>query len=80
MTPLYSVKTWDMDSHAYTPQAGLTVPSQNVPLWTLKKVLCELRSMGYSCHYRRALDGTHDDNDSYVLVARTDGEELDGIR
>jgi len=52
-TPLYSVGTWDMDEQAYTPQVGLSVPSQNVPWRTLLRVVRELRDMGYSCHYRR---------------------------
>lgn len=37
--PLYSVGTWDTDLQAYTPQDGLTVPSQNVPIGTLRRVL-----------------------------------------
>jgi hypothetical protein len=28
--PLYSIGTWDTEEQAYTPQVGLTVPSQNV--------------------------------------------------
>jgi hypothetical protein len=78
--PLYSVGTWDTDAQAYTPQAGLTVRSQNVPWRTLLEVMRQLRSMGYSAHYRRDQRGRHDNNDSYVLVERTDGELMDGKR
>lgn len=78
--PLYSVGTWDTDLQAYTPQNGLTVPSQNVPWRTLLEVLRQLRRMGYSCHRFRDADGSHDDNDLTVLVERTDGKPLDGQR
>ncbi len=70
---LYSVGTWDMDLHAFTPQAGLSVPCFNVPLWTLKRALVELRSKGYDCHRFRDPDGGHESNDYMVLVERTDG-------
>jgi hypothetical protein len=78
--PLYSIATWDTDLQAYTPQQGLTVPSQNVPLASLLAVLRQLRQMGYPCHYRRQADGDHPDNDWAVLVERTDGEPLNGQR
>lgn len=78
--PLYSVGTWDTDLQAYTPQIGLTVPSQNVNLATLREVLRQLRGMGYDCHRRRGVDGSYDDNDASVLVERTDGAALDGDR
>ncbi len=70
MTPLYTVRTWDMDEQAYTPQVGLSVPSENVPWRTLVTIYRELRSMGYSC-YREPTD--HDANDWCVLIERTDG-------
>jgi hypothetical protein len=78
--PLYSVGTWDTESQAYTPQEGLTVPSQNVPLAGLLAVLRELKTFGYSCHRYRDPDGGHDDNDTSVLVERTDGSPLEGKR
>lgn len=74
MTPLYTVRTWDTELQAYTPQENLTVPSENVPLWGLKAALSRLRLMGYGAHRRRDDDGGHDDNDWSVLVERTDGE------
>lgn len=73
MAPLYSIRTWDTDLQAYTPQVGLSVPSINVPWRTLLQVMRELRGMGYTAHYRRDQDGAHDDNDFFVLVERTDG-------
>lgn len=74
--PLYSVGTWDTDLQAFTPQDGLTVPSQNV----LLAVLRQLRKIGYSAHYQRDPEGGHDYNDPMVLVERTDGKPLDGQR
>jgi len=71
--PLYSVGTWDTDQQAYTPQVGLSVPSLNVPIGTLRQAMRELRRMGYPCHRRRDSDGSYDDNDWAVLVERTDG-------
>lgn len=80
MDGLYSIGTWDTEAQAYTPQAGLTVPSQNVPWRTMLEVLRQLRRMGYTCHRFRDADGGHYDNDPMVLVERTDGRELDGQR
>lgn len=74
MDPLYSVGTWDADAQAFTPQAGLSVSSMNVTIPILRQALRELREMGYSAHRRRNDDGTHDDNDPWVLVERTDGK------
>lgn len=72
---LYSIGTWDADLQAYTPQVGLTVPSFNIDLWTLKRAMKELRAMGYSCHrYYDPDEDNHDDNDWCVLIERTDGE------
>jgi hypothetical protein len=79
-TPLYSIGTWDTEQQAYTPQAGLTVPCVNVPWRTLLEVLRQLKSMGYSCHRFRDADGSHDENDTYVLVERTDGKPFEGSR
>lgn len=78
--PLYSIGTWDMDLQAYTPQVGLTVPCQNVPLATMRQVVRELRRMGYSCHRRMDKYGDHEDNDPSVLIERTDGKPFDGQR
>ena len=80
MIPLYSIGTWDTDEQAYTPQVGLSVPSQNVPLSVVKRVLTELREMGYSAHRFRDANGEHNNNDWSILVERTDGRELDGKR
>jgi hypothetical protein len=73
VAPLYSIGTWDTDTQAYTPQVGLTVPCLNVPWTTLLEVLRQLRQMGYSADRRRDANGEHNDNDSSVLVERTDG-------
>lgn len=65
----YSVRTWDTEADAYTPQEGMSVPSINLTsLWQLKRALQELRRGGYSCHRFRDADGGHDDNDWAVLV------------
>jgi hypothetical protein len=80
MIHLYSIATWDINEQGYTPQAGLTVPSQNVPWRTMLEVLRQLRNMGYTAHRRRDPNGEHEDNDWCVLVERTDGEPLKGER
>ncbi len=77
--PLYSIGTWDMDSQAYTPQEGLTVPCLNVPLATMRQVVRELRGMGYTCHRVRC-DGEYWNNDTAVLIERTDGKQFNGAR
>ena len=71
---LYSVGTWDTEAQAYTPQAGLSVPSLNIQWRTLLQAMREVRQMGYSAHRVRSSDGDHDWNDWSVLVERTDGE------
>lgn len=48
---LYNVKTYDAESGEFTPQEGLTVPSQGIPIWGVRTVLKELRAMGYPCDY-----------------------------
>lgn len=83
--PLYSVGTWDMDAQAYTRQDGLSVPSENVPFRMLFTIYRELRAMGYSCFrhaHREEFNGnlSHDDNDAFVLIERTDGQPFDGRR
>lgn len=70
---LYSVGTRDDGDHHYSPQAGLTVPSINVPLATVRQILRELRWMGYEGHRRRDHNGEHTDNDPSILVERTNG-------
>jgi len=77
---LYSVGTWDTEAQAYTPQEGLTVPSQNVNWRGLLAVVRQLKNMGYSCHYVRDENGDHSANDWAVLIERTDGAELNGKR
>jgi hypothetical protein len=71
--PLYSVGTWDTWKNRYTPQRGLTVPSFNISLAQLRVAIRELRKMRYTAHRRRDEDGEHDDNDTAVLIERTDG-------
>lgn len=75
----YSIRTWDGDLQAYTPQAGLSLPWNGLSLWQLRQAMRELRAMGYSCHRFRDPDGDHDDNDHSVLIERDD-EETDGRR
>lgn len=72
--PLYSVGTWDTDKQAYTPQRGLTVPAFNITRSQLRLAIRELRKRGYSAHRFRDDDGSHEDNDSFVLIERTDGK------
>jgi hypothetical protein len=79
MSHTYSVRTWDTDEQAYTPQAGLSLPWRGLTLWQLKVALKELREFGYSAHRYRCENGGHEDNDPMVLVERDD-EETDGTR
>lgn len=72
--PLYSVGTWDTDRQAFTPQPGLSVPSFNIPLQQLRQAIRDLRTLGYSAHRFRDADGSHEDNDAYVAIDRTDGK------
>lgn len=69
--PRYSVGTWDTELEAFTPQAG--VPAFNLTIHQLRQSLRDLRQCGYSAHRFRDPDGEHDDNDTSVLVERTDG-------
>lgn len=64
--PLYSISTWDTDLQRFTPQAGLSCESINVPWRTLLRVMRELRQMGYQF------------GDPSVRVERTDGRLFDG--
>lgn len=73
-TPLYSVGTWDSDLNGFTVQAGLTVPSINVPLNVVRQITRELRQMGYTAHRKRSPDGGYWDNDASVFFERTDGK------
>lgn len=75
----YTVRTWDTDAQAYTPQAGLSLPWHGLSLWQLRVALWELRRMGYATHRYRDADGSHDDNDWCVLIERDD-EVTDGRR
>ena len=75
----YSVRTWDTDAQAFTPQDGLSLPWEGLTLWQLKQALRELRGMGYTAHRYRDDDGGHYDNDTCVLVERDD-KQTDGTR
>ena len=68
----YTVRTWDTDEQAYTPQIGLSLPWNGLTLGQLRQALHELRRMGYTCHRFRDSDGGRDDNDWAVLVERED--------
>ena len=75
----YSIRTWDMDLQAFTPQEGLSLPWEGLTLWQLKAALKELKDCGYQCHRRRDATGCYDNNDVSVLVERSD-EQTDGTR
>lgn len=77
--PLYSVGTWCTERQAYSPQRG--VPSINLTLAGLRRSLRALKQLGYSCHYVRDADGSHEYcNDEKVMVERTDGKSPREIR
>lgn len=81
MDALYSIATWDTEAQAYTPQIGL-FKTFNLTMAELRRAIRQLRQLGYSAHRFRDPDGTHEDNDTSVLIERTDGkpeaEILDG--
>jgi len=62
-------------------QVARHVPAFNLTLWQLRASLRMLRKCGYTAHRTREIlvlaDGSeevrHDNNDSWVLVERTDG-------
>jgi hypothetical protein len=64
--PTYSVYTWDIERGEFTQQDGLKNESQGVTLRGLRRVLRELKSLGYPCWYR-SYDGA---GDCYVSVWR----------
>jgi hypothetical protein len=73
MVVLYSIGTWDMDLQAFTPQSGLK-NCMNISRDVLKTRMRALRCMGYSVHRRGNIHDGHDDNDTSVLIERTDGK------
>jgi hypothetical protein len=75
MDARYSIGTWDGELQAYTPQCDCKTPWLNVDIHGLRAHLWELRRLplGYSAHRIRDPDGDHWDNDTSVLVERTDG-------
>lgn len=78
MEAKYSVGTWDSDKQAYTPQQGAG-QSVNITWKSLLAVMRRLRDLGYSAHRVRNNEGDHYDNDTSVLVERTDGMTLESI-
>lgn len=72
MTALYTILTHDPEQDRYSPQEGLTVPSERVPWTGLLAVLRQLRCMGYMAHYSSKTGM----NDPMVLVERVDAEYL----
>ena len=86
-TPLYSIGTWDAELQAFTPQdglqaytpgAGLGELAFNLTLHQLRCAMRGLRAMGYACRRRRTSEPgmalEYDDNDTDVLIERTDGK------
>lgn len=79
LVPLYSVGTWDTYAQAYTPQIGLS-KSFNLTRAELKTAIRELRAGGYSVHRYGNTEAGHDNNDTAVLIERTDGVDERDIR
>ena len=77
--PLYSIGTYDWERGRYSPQIGVSVPSYNITRSQLLQAMRELKGMGYTCHRRRDANGNHYDNDSDVLIERTDGRPAEDI-
>ncbi len=72
----YYVFTWDSEKQEFTPQRGVRCGPYSIR--KLKWALRQLQSLGYSCHRRRDEHGTHDDNDTSVLVVRKDHMQRKG--
>ena len=72
MMALYSIGTWDTEAQAYTPQIG--VPAFNLTLYQLRQSMRMLQERGYSCHRTGNIRNRGDDNDTFVLIERTDGK------
>ena len=65
MSPTYTITTWDAELQEFTPQEGLALESQSIPLRQVRHVFRELRQhFGYSCHRN------HNDSDPAVLIER----------
>lgn len=79
-TPLYSIGTWDTHRQAFTPHRGLSVPSFNITILQLRVAMRELQETGYRCHRYRGLNGGEEDNDTSVIIERTDGQPWLDIR
>jgi hypothetical protein len=62
--PRYEVLTWDADKQKWTPQRGVRRGPHS--LWSLKRAIQKLRSIGYGCEY--SSDGRS--SDPSVLVYR----------
>lgn len=69
--PRYSVGTWDTELQAYTPQVG--VPGINLTRAQLKASIRLLRYYGYTAHRYGNCSSDDRDNDTSVLIERTDG-------
>lgn len=82
--PLYSIGTWDSELQAYSPHKDL--PAFNLTRKQLVEVMRALRKDGYRCHRYRwrneagELTSESWDNDTSVLIERTDGKDPELIQ
>lgn len=67
----YNVKTWEPWLERFTRQQGLSVPSENISLWGVRRVLRELREVGYEASSVRDDSGRRV-GDPSVLVELVD--------
>ena len=59
----YTITTWDAEIGEFTPQDGLELESQSIPLSQVRHVFRELKEyFGYTCHRN------HYDSDPSVLI------------
>lgn len=72
----YNVLTWGHEKETFTPQVGLSVPSQGITLGQVRDVMAELRVMGYECRRLGKRNGDYEINDPSVLVERATVTEL----
>ena len=64
----YSIRTWDCDAQAYTPQDEMAW--NDLTLWQLRMAMRALRQDGYSVHRRGNCRDGHDNNDAMVLIEK----------
>jgi hypothetical protein len=75
--PVYSIGTWDTVKQAFTPH--MDAPAFNLTRAELVRSIRLIRADGYTVHRRGNMNDGHYDNDTGVMIQRTDGMSVDEI-